>query len=199
MLNITMPQPIHSFSSNTYVISSAGEYAVIDPSVPYDGSLCPGVLKYVLLTHSHFDHILEIDSWVNAGCEVIVSERERNFLADPDRNCYSLFFGVSKGYFGDSRGVSEGNTLRLGDDEIEVLETPGHTVGSLVYRVGDICFCGDTVFAGGGYGRFDLPSGNVQDLRASIDRICHLPDEYVLYPGHGSPTTVKQYKEDFFR
>ena len=199
MLNIKKAFPVHKFSSNTYIIDSGGEVAVIDPSVPYDSSLFEGRLKYILLTHSHFDHILDIDSWVNAGGEVIVSEFERDFLPDPKKNCYALFFAENKGYHGDATCVSDGDTLALGDEVIEVISVPGHTCGSLVYRVGKIGFVGDTVFAGGGYGRFDLPSGNVSELLRSIQQICSFPDDTVLYPGHGEATTVKEFKDDFNR
>lgn len=199
MLNIEKAKPVHNFSSNTFVLSSCGEFAVVDPSVPFSEELCSGKLKYILLTHSHFDHILDIDSWVKAGGEVIISDREKDFLSDPEKNCYALFFGQQKGYSGKSRGVSEDDVLTLGDEEIEILEVPGHTVGSLIYKIGDICFVGDTVFAGGGYGRFDLPSGNVSELRNSIDRVLSFPDKFVFYPGHGDSTTAKEFKEDFLR
>ena len=199
MLKIERPSSPHKFASNTYIISSEGEYAVIDPSVPYDKALVDGRLKYILLTHSHFDHILDIDSWVNAGGEVIISEDEKDFLPDPSKNCYSLFFAENKGYYGEARGVREGDVLTFGDESITILNVPGHTIGSLVYKTNDACFVGDTVFAGGGYGRFDLPSGNAADLLRSIQRICTLPDDIILYPGHGESTTVKQFKEDFNR
>ena len=152
-----------------------------------------------MLTHSNFDHILDIDSWKDAGGEVIISDKELDFLPDPSKNCYALFFAESKGYHGAATGVCEGDTLSLGDEKIEVLSVPGHTVGSLVYKLSDICFVGDTVFEGGGYGRFDLPSGNVSELLISMRRICSFPDDTKLYPGHGDATTVKQFKEDFNR
>ena len=199
MLNIEKLSPIHKFSSNTYLLTSENEVAVVDPSVPFDSTLINGKLKYVLLTHSHFDHILDIDSWVNAGGEVIISESELGFLPDPQKNCYALFFAENKGYKGAATGVREGDTLILGNETISVMNVPGHTVGSLVYKIDDVCFVGDTVFAGGGYGRFDLPSGNVSELLRSIQRICSLPEDTVLYPGHGETTTVKEYKEDFNR
>lgn len=199
MLNIKIPTPVHKFSSNTYIISSGNECAVIDPSVPYDPAMCDGELKYILLTHSHFDHILDIESWVKSGAEVIISEHEVDFLADPNKNCYALFFAQDKSYTGDARGVSHGEIIKLGEENIEVISVPGHTVGSLVYKIGDICFVGDTVFAGGGFGRWDLPSGNFSELRRSIDKIIEFPDDTVLYPGHGESTTVKKYKEDYRR
>ena len=199
MLEVKLLPPVHKFSSNTYVLTSCGEVCVVDPSVPHDPAFYEGKLKYILLTHSHFDHILDIDSWKDAGGEVIVSERELDFLPDASKNCYALFFAESKGYHGAATGVCEGDFLTFGDEKIEVINVPGHTVGSLVYKLGDICFVGDTVFAGGGYGRFDLPSGNVSELLLSIRRICSFPDSFRLFPGHGKPTTVKQFKEDFNR
>ena len=69
----------HPFSANCYLVSSDSEYAVIDPTAPYDASLCDGKVKYILLTHAHFDHILEVDSWVNAtGAQVICHTIEKD-------------------------------------------------------------------------------------------------------------------------
>ena len=199
MLNIKIPTPVHKFSSNTYIISSGNECAVIDPSVPYDPAMCDGELKYILLTHSHFDHILDIESWVKSGAEVIISEHEVDFLGDPEKNCYALFFAQDKSYTGDARGVSDGEIIPFGDDDIEVIAVPGHTVGSLIYKIGNILFVGDTVFAGGGFGRWDLPSGNFLKLKESIVKIIKYPDDTFLYPGHGDKTTVKEYKQDYRR
>ena len=193
-------KPVHSFSSNCYLISSGEECAVVDPSVPYDESLVTGRVKYVLLTHSHFDHILEIDSWVDAtGAEVIISEREVDFLPDPRRNCYAFFDGSARGYFGKARGVLDGEELTLGEERFSVMHLPGHTQGSVAYVFSDCAFVGDTVFAGGGFGRWDLPSGDMIALFGSIAKVKSLPNEMTLYCGHGEPTTVGRYKIDNIR
>lgn len=197
MLEIQMPKSGHAFASNTYVILSGEECAVIDPTVPYSKQLFPKKVKYVLLTHAHFDHILEIDSWALSGAEVIISEKELTALSDPYRNCYRLFLGEERGYFGKAHGVSEGDILPLGDTEISVMELPGHTVGSVAYICGDAVFVGDTVFDGGGYGRWDLPSGDYSTLLSSIDRVLLLPDSKLLYPGHGGECTVAKFKNDY--
>ena len=195
MLKIELLQSPHSFHSNSYLISSKGEYAVIDPTAPYNPTLIDGEVKYILLTHAHFDHILEIDSWVdNTNAEVIICSYEQDALSDPMRNCYKLYDGSDQGYFGESRGINEGDSIPLGDQMIEMIYTPGHTIGSVCYKIGSDVFVGDTVFAGGGYGRFDLPTGNITMLRDSIRKILALPDEFVLYPGHGESTTSKEYK-----
>lgn len=189
--------PVHSFSSNCYLVSIGDECAVVDPSTPYSESLVSGRVKYVLLTHSHFDHILEIDSWVNAtGAEVIISEKEVDFLPDATRNCYAFFDGTARGYFGKARGVSDGEELTLGGVPFRVMHLPGHTVGSVAYVFADSAFVGDTVFAGGGFGRWDLPSGDMFTLFNSIGRVKELPEELTLYCGHGEPTTVGRYKFD---
>ena len=200
MLKIKLCKPSHGFQANTYIISSAGECAIVDPSVPYDQSLLDGSLKYILLTHAHFDHMLDIDSWVdNTEATVIISEQERDALPDPIRNCYKFFDGSDKGYFGDALGIEDMKVLPFGDTEIKVISCPGHTVGSVCYLCDGNAFVGDTVFAGGGYGRFDLPTGDLAMLRDSIDRIVMLDCETVLYPGHGTTTTVKEYKRDIGR
>ena len=186
----------HSFAANCYLISSDGEYAVIDPTAPYNESLIDGTLKYVLLTHAHFDHILEIDSWAKAGAEVLIYEEEKAALSDSVRNLYKMFCGSDGGYFGEARGLSDGEIITLGSSMIQLIACPGHTIGSASYLCDGHAFVGDTVFAGGGYGRTDLPTGNSVLLRESILRLASLPESVIFHPGHGESTTVKQYRQD---
>lgn len=200
MLKIKSLKSPHPFAANCYLISSAGECAVVDPTAPYSEGICEGRVKYILLTHAHFDHILEVESWVKAtGAEVIISAAEADALSDPMRNCFKLYDGTDRGYFGERRGISEGDLIPLGDQQIEMIATPGHTIGSACYKIGNEVFVGDTVFAGGGFGRYDLPTGSIVMLRESIRKILALADECTLYPGHGETTTAKEYKAFYLR
>ena len=125
MLDIRLLESPHPFAANCYLLSSAGEYAVVDPTHPYDPTLVNGIVKYVLLTHAHFDHILEIDSWVvNTGAEVLLATEEIGALSDPMRNCYKLYDGTDNGYFGKARGLSDGEVILLGDTSISVVTCP---------------------------------------------------------------------------
>lgn len=196
MLKIKRLDSRHPFAANSYLISSEGEYAVVDPTSPYDSSLIEGRLKYVLLTHAHFDHILEVESWAMAGATVIIHTEEKAALSDSVRNCYKAFLGVDKGYYGEAVGIMDGEIISLGNTQIKMMSCPGHTIGSAAYISDDCAFVGDTVFAGGGYGRFDLPTGNFIMLRESIIRLASLPESVIFYPGHGESTTVKQFKQD---
>ena len=196
MLNIICPEA-SGFASNMYIIESSGESAVIDPALPFSSDLVSGDLKYIFITHAHFDHMLEIDSWVAAtGASVYVSHADCEALRDPYRNCYKLFCGSDGGYFGDVAVMQEGDKFTIGTDTLEVMETPGHTPGSLVLYNSDVAFVGDTVFAGGGYGRWDLPGGSYEMLLGSIKAVMALKESIVLYPGHGQSTTVKEFKSD---
>lgn len=196
MLTVKKLYGNHPFSSNTYLVSSGGEYAVVDPSAPPTD--VDGAVRYVLLTHAHFDHMLDIDAWVALGAEVVVSEQDAALLSDAQLNCYRPFLGVDRGYHGAYRTVRDGDVLPLGDASIRVISCPGHTEGSVTYFSDDLAFVGDTVFDGGGFGRWDLPSGDYTKLFASIDMlISTLPNATVLYCGHGSPTTIEKYKSDY--
>ena len=199
MLDIRLLPTPHSFAANTYLISSNGEYAVVDPATPFSKDYFEGELKYVLLTHAHFDHILDIDSWVKNGAKVIISADEAEALSDPMRNCFKLFDGTDSGYFGEVTPLTDGESIRLGDHEIRIMVCPGHTIGSAAYLCDRVAFVGDTVFAGGSFGRYDLPTGNYVMLRDSIRKLADLPEDTMLYPGHGEATSVRQFKKDFFR
>ena len=196
-MEINILKSPHPFASNCYLISSGGEAAVVDPTCPYSKEITKDKVRYILLTHAHFDHILEVESWTSGtGAEVIVLDAERGALSDPMRNCFKLYNGTDNGYFGQAREVHDGDTLPLGDKEIRVMACPGHTVGSCTYIIDNIAFVGDTVFEGGGFGRYDLPTGSLVMLRESIKRIIGLPGDTILYPGHGGHTTVREYKQD---
>lgn len=181
------------YGANTYLVRAANKILVVDPAAPRR-SFDP-TADYILLTHAHFDHILYVDDWIGENTEVLISELESGRLSDPDYNCYRLFLGTDKGYFGKARGLSDGECVKLSEKSFEFMHTPGHTEGSGIYIFDNIAFVGDTVFAGGGFGRWDLPGGDSFKLRQSIKRIASLPDDMILYPGHGEETSVKEYKK----
>lgn len=196
MIEVITPSSPHGFAANTYILRSGNETCVIDPTVPYDPTLIGGRLKYIILTHCHFDHILELDSWAeNTSAEVIISADDAEGLSDPSINCYLLFSGLNKGYRGRYKAVYDGDKLSLGEHTLSIVHLPGHTPGCIALVGEGLAFVGDTVFAGGGFGRCDLPRGNYRALRDSIMKVLSFPDDTVLYCGHGESTTVKEYKK----
>lgn len=202
MLKICNLSKPYGYASNCYLLLSGGEYAVVDPSVSveYAESIIKDKIekvKYIFITHAHFDHILEIKSWSELGGEVIVGECDGPALSDAVLNCYLGFLGVEDGYCGAYTPAKEGDTFTLGDCSVRVTETPGHTKGGVSYLVSDAVFVGDTVFENGGYGRCDLPGGDLMTLMHSISKILLMPDTVTLYSGHGGKTTVKETKKFF--
>ena len=197
MINIECFTPEKYFGSNTYLLQVNDEYAVIDPSVDYEiisksHPEIDGKIKYILLTHCHFDHILKIKSWADTGAEVIVGSEDKFGLSSSYLNCYLGFLGLNDGYFGFSTSVNDGDILHLDGEKIRVISTPGHTPGGVCYRIGNNIFVGDTVFADGGYGRCDLPGGDIDALEKSIIKLITVEQDALLYPGHGPKTTLKE-------
>lgn len=201
-MNIYTYCPKDYFGSNCYVIGSAGEYAVIDPSVDYAQVVAehPEVadgLKYILLTHAHFDHMICISSWAEHCDKVYVGAADAPALSDAYLNCYLGFMGVRDGYFGGYSTIGEGDVLTLGSESISVIDCPGHTPGGVSYRIGDAIFVGDTAFSGGGYGRCDLPGGDIEVLEKTLIKLITRQSESVLYPGHGDSTTLTELIHNF--
>ena len=198
-MNFCNLEPVEPYGSNCYLLSSSGEFAVIDPSADYSETVeahpeIEGRLKYVLLTHAHFDHFLAIDSWSERCEAVIVGAEDAASLSDSAKNCYLGFLGVDDGYNGAYRSVTEGDVLHLGNEEITVIACPGHTPGGVSYKIGDDVFCGDTAFCGN-IGRTDLPTGSFVEIITSItDRLMTLPDHTIVYPGHGKITMIQDEK-----
>ncbi len=151
-------------------------------------------LKYLLLTHGHFDHVMGVNSLRNDyDCKVLINEADvplLNTMSEHAMNFGLKAEGIAKvdGYLKDEE------VIKLSNIEIKVIFTPGHTKGGVCFLIGDKLFSGDTIFYES-VGRTDLPGGNFQELVNSIQsRIFALDENVKIYPGHGICTTVGHEK-----
>lgn len=158
----------------------------------------------VLLTHGHLDHVWSARKIADTyGCPAYIHPEDRFMLTDPLRSLgtvagQGLFGAMSKMIFAEPRQVIEldrdGDKIGLGDTTVFVDHTPGHTRGSVVFRVegdgSEVVFSGDTLFRNS-VGRTDLPGGSGRDLLCSIvGKLLSRDDATVVLPGHGPKTTI---------
>jgi len=186
---------------NCYLIGceKTNEGAVVDPGD--DASVILKAIKeknlnikYILLTHGHVDHLAHLSILKKETCAEFLMHQEDAFLFK-GLFAQALMFGLpNPGKPKPDRFVSDSENITLGKLKIKVLHTPGHSPGSVTYFVDDKLFVGDLIFAGS-IGRTDLPKGDYQTLINSVEtKIFTLPDETVIYPGHGPETTVGMEK-----
>ena len=173
--------------TNCYIVydEATREAAVIDP-----GDNAKSILhavneeqlnvRYVLLTHAHFDHTGALRALHEALPAVPIYVHPAD--TDETRN-------MSHGNLIYTDTYEEGDTVRAGALEFTVLETPGHTPGSVTLRCGGALFTGDTLFAGS-CGRTDFDGGSAEQMRASLRRLGQLPGDLSVYPGHGESSTL---------
>ncbi len=185
------------YASNCYMLISNGECAVIDPSVEMSAFNLPKSVKVtkVLLTHGHFDHITELDSYLKDDPEVFISDKDAFMLKDPMGNASALFglpHVISKAH---PKAVADGDIIEIGECTVNVIATPGHTEGSVCYVCDNVMFSGDTLFANG-IGRCDLIGGNYSKMRSSLKKLSRLSTDYIIYPGHGEITELNKEKKN---
>ena len=195
-------KPLSICDTNSYIVAdSQNEAVLIDAPMNADYILEQfdfyGVtLKKILLTHGQFDHIGAVADLVErTGCEVYIDIFDKNKLIDRGGMLADMFMvRECKMYDGQVNLVDEGDTIVQNDLEFHVIHTPGHTSGSVCYICGDALFTGDTLFSRS-CGRTDMPDGNPQDMRKSLERIALLPGDYNIYPGHMLTSTLSEEKK----
>jgi glyoxylase-like metal-dependent hydrolase (beta-lactamase superfamily II) len=200
-MNITITKFVTGpLETNTYVVSRKQEpVLVIDPSSNCGELL--GLLKSkkltveaILLTHGHFDHLLgisEIKAYAPKA-PVWVHPEDKFLIASPEYNG-SFMIGMTFSYKGKTSDLNEG-PLTIGEFSFEVLHIPGHSPGgvALIFRGESetVCIAGDSLFAGS-IGRYDFPGSDGGKLVSAIKtKLLSLPDNTVVYPGHGGRTTI---------
>jgi len=169
---------------------NAGVCAVVDPAwdirAVLDAAGVDGMrVTAGLLTHTHFDHAHGVEDLIKlTQCKIYVHEREAKYLKEFQPHLIE---------------TREGMTIKIGDVEILVLHTPGHTEGGQCFLVDGILISGDTLFPGA-CGRCDLPGGNEEVLRKSLKRLAGLDERIKVYSGHAygaeSSSTIGDEKRD---
>ena len=185
ILNLTIP-PI---GTNCYIVGDGKYAAVIDPASSADEIVRAAeknglIIKAILLTHGHFDHIGAVDELSRfTGADVYVHALDKPMLADGYLNASRIFCGEDVVQNANAKTVADGDTITVGTLEFYVMHTPGHTAGSVCYFCGDAVFTGDTLFIGG-YGRTDLPTGDSAALERSLTALKEKITGKTIYPGH---------------
>ena len=183
--------PVGQLETNCYVVINEAslECVVIDP-----GDESNTILDYmesnhllcraILLTHGHYDHVGAVDAIAEeTGAVVYMNERDDYRHAVDTHLPYTLKEN--------GRSYDDGDMIEAAGLRFDVIATPGHTPGGVTLRCEDALFTGDTLFKGS-CGRTDLPGGDMQQELASLRKICELPGDYEVYPGHMDSSTLER-------
>ena len=186
--------PVGQLETNCYVVTNENtlESVVIDP-----GDEANTILDYlesnrlrcaaIFLTHRHYDHVGAVAALrEETGAPVYMNPRDDASRAVDAHMTYRMQPG--------DRAYDEGDTVDAAGLVFHVMATPGHTPGGVTLRCEDALFTGDTLFKGS-CGRTDLPGGDMEQELNSLHRICELPGDYEVYPGHMDPSTLERERE----
>ena len=189
--------------TNCYIVfeEESKETMVVDPAGDVDRiiemlDILKGKLKYIYLTHCHGDHTGGVNELRDKiGGRILISRYDAPGLND---NSISLtqYMGVKPIEIEDNSRIDDGDILHLGNLTFKVLHTPGHTIGGtcLYCEEEKMLFSGDTLFRGT-WGRTDLPTSSFENIISSItNKLMVLPDETIVYPGHGRSTMIELEK-----
>ena len=146
-------------------------------------------LKYILLTHGHFDHIIGVKSVKEKyGAQVVISKEDEPML-NSAKLSLAVFCNAPQNNVDADIIVKDGDEITLGEIKIKVMATPGHTSGSVCYIAENCIFSGDTLFYCS-CGRTDFPSGSPEQMMSSLQKLKALDGDYKVYTGHNNLTTL---------
>lgn len=163
---------------------------VVDEALAESGA----TLKALLLTHAHWDHILDAPPLAARGLPVYGHEGDRPLFLDPEQMATYALPGIDWQPVEVTHWLEHGEELSLCGWTFTIRHAPGHSPGSILFYESSqgVCFSGDVVFSGS-IGRYDFPGGDFATLEQSIrEQVYTLPDNTVLHPGHGPRTTVER-------
>lgn len=146
-------------------------------------------LKYILLTHGHFDHIIGVKGVKEKyGAQVVISKEDEPML-NSSKLSLAAFCNAPQNNVDADIIVKDGDEITLGEIKIKVMATPGHTSGSVCYIAENCIFSGDTLFYCS-CGRTDFPSGSPEQMMSSLQKLKALDGDYKVYTGHNNLTTL---------
>jgi hydroxyacylglutathione hydrolase len=185
---------VGNLSTNCYVVSCPenGEAIIIDPGfeAPYEAERVMHyvnknklVVKFIVNTHGHSDHISgDLVLKRKYGVPICIHTYDSQCLAD-----------IGESFSPTDVLLEDGQLLKFGKVSLKVMHTPGHSLGSISLVGVKLVFTGDTLFAGG-VGRTDFAGGSDRDMRFSLQKLVDLPDDFVVYPGHGCVSIMGEEK-----
>ena len=187
-----------SLQTNCYVVWAEGSSScvVVDPAHSAEQILAFAArqglqIAGILLTHGHFDHVGAVEDLREAtSCGLWMHNGDYQMRRDP-MNDY--LYPLHDKDLGEITFCEDGDKISTPGLTFTVLHTPGHSRGSVCYRVEDVLLSGDTLFAGG-CGRTDLPGGDWATILVSLADLSELEDSLRVYPGHGESTTLAREK-----
>lgn len=203
MMKTIQINPQYEGFANSYLIvdEKSFEGALIDPGCYLENAQAAvrdsgAVLKYILLTHGHFDHILGVHSAKElTGAKIVIHPDDEICLSSEYYNLLTTYPTEGCELTPEKADilVKDGDEIRLGDTVIRVLHTPGHTPGGVCYIVESerVIFSGDTLFHSTA-GRTDNIGGDFGLLCESLKKLISLEGDYTVYPGHNISTTLER-------
>lgn len=188
-------------ATNCYIVfdEKSKEAIVIDPAGDVEKiiemlDVLNANLKYIYITHCHGDHIGGVKELQNKkNGQVLIHRLDAPGLRDENISMTN-YMGIERIVLDPDSIVDDEDLLHVGNLEFKVIHTPGHTCGgsSLYCKNEKMIFTGDTLFRGT-WGRTDLPTSNFKDIMDSItNKLMQLPEETIVYPGHGKSTMIKE-------
>lgn len=192
---------VGSFAANCYLLAcdETREAVLIDPGADAKRIIKmvekeSVTVRYILNTHGHIDHVgANAEVREAFGATLLIHEADGEMCKKPHASL-AAFMGA-KTLAEPDRLLKGGDELKVGNLIIEVIETPGHTEGSVTFLADGKLFTGDTLFAGS-IGRTDFPGGSFEQIIRSIkEKLFVFPDDTVAYPGHGPETTIGDEKK----